>query len=182
MSLFDKIAAQVQGEVAVPKGRSNDAYFKSFVESRSNQKPVEVSTLPEISVPNVSIKVPAISPAPEIIELGPDAAAPIASGEAKNTTPSKRGAYRDDDTLYRIIGALAQALAEVAQTERVPLLKDGKAFPGGGLKRTGVAGYLLEQGLTGLKPTALQNHIGTALKNYERPQPRPTQIDPERNR
>ncbi len=182
MSLYDEIAKKVQGEIAVPKGRSNDAYFKSFGESQSNQKAVVVCTIPAIPVSDASINIPEISPAPEIFAPKLDAAVPAASGEVKTTTPSKRGAYRDDDTLYRIIGALAQALAEVAHTDRVQLTRDGKAFPGGGTKRTGVAGYLMDNGLTDLGPTALQDHIGTALKNYERPRPRPEPPAPPKRR
>ncbi|WP_295449644.1 hypothetical protein [uncultured Thiodictyon sp.] len=112
-------------------------------------------------------------------QLDPAFGAFLSDDESPITTPSKRRATRTEDTLYRVIGALAQALAEAQHSPRVPLMADGKAFAGGGVKGTGVAGYLLEQGLTSLKPTALQDHIGTALRNYERPQPRPAQSDPE---
>lgn len=113
---------------------------------------------------------------------GPASGALLSDDDSAIITPSKRRATKAEVTLYRVIGALAQALAEAQHSPRVPLMADGKAFAGGGVKGTGVAGYLLEQGLTSLKPTALQDHIGIALKNYERPQPRPAKSDPEKGR
>jgi hypothetical protein len=97
---------------------------------------------------------------------------PIEEEPEARTSANPEG-RRLETTLLRLIGAQSQALAEAAHTERLPMLKDGRAFPGGGQNMTGVAGYLLENGFTNLKQSALQKHLSAALKVYDRPQPKP---------
>lgn len=182
MSLYDEIAQKMKAEeeslrddpekAAIRRERWREAYFRRF--PQSNREPVTVS-IPVKTLSDTSVAIPEVPPAPEVVEPVNEPAGPVASSKKRDSTPTER-------TLYRIIGALAQALAEAKHTDRVPLLRDGKAFPGGGVKMTGVAGYLLDNGLTDLGATTLQDRIGTALKGYERPQPRPASAAPDNDR
>lgn len=62
-------------------------------------------------------------------------------------------------TLYAVIRALTKGLAH-AKTE--VLKRNGKVILGD--ENSGVVGYLMGNGFTELKPTALQDHIRIALK------------------